>query len=122
MRELRKLIADKLNEIDGLNYFPKVVDDEMMRKGQVYFSYLLSDRIIDMSWTHQVIINGQLAALQDETDMLNVVDTYAEAIDEKFSELNIKLDMEDVSYDNVIKVNMHGVVYYEEHNKGLGSI
>lgn len=130
---LRSFIQNKLEELtladpDENEVSIEVgteVPDDMLVLNQVYFSYLLSNDLInsdfELNGTYDVSIIGYLKVkVSKDVDSLNVIDIAQEELKEKLKEINFKTSFKDVSIiDDIRKVQIIARAKYNEINKGI---
>lgn len=121
---LRQFIQNKLNELDDIEVGTELPDD-MLVLDQVYFSYLLSNDLLDsdfeLNGTYNVSIIGYLKVkTSKDVDSLSVIDIAQEELKEKLKEINFKSSFKDVSIiDDIRKVQIIARAKYNEINKGI---
>ena len=121
---LRQFIQNKLNELDDIEVGTELPDD-MLVLDQVYFSYLLSNDLLDndfeLNGTYNVSIIGYLKVkTSKDVDSLNVIDIAQEELNNKLKEINFKSSFKDVSIiDDIRKVQVIARAKYNEINKGI---
>lgn len=121
---LRQFIQNKLNEIDDIEVGTELPDD-MLVEGQVYFSYLLNNTLINSDFekngTYNVTIIGYLKLkTSQEQDSLSIIDKAQEELRNKLKEINFDVSFNDVSIiDNIRKISINAIAYYNEINFGL---
>lgn len=99
--------------------------DDMLILGKVYFSYLLSNDVIDTDFdknsTYNVSIIGYLKVkMSKDEDSLNVIDIAQEKLVNKLKEINFDSSFKDVSIiDDIRKVQVIATAKYNEINKGI---
>lgn len=134
---LRQFIQNKLEEltieddeedVDETEISIEVgteLPDDMLILGKVYFSYLLSNDVIDTDFdknsTYNVSIIGYLKVkMSKDEDSLNVIDIAQEKLVNKLKEINFDSSFKDVSIiDDIRKVQVIATAKYNEINKGI---
>lgn len=125
---IRKFIQNKLEELEDEENSIEVgteVPDDMLVLNQVYFSYLLSNDLLDhdfeMNGTYNVSIIGYLKVkVSKEVDSLDVIDIAQEKLKEKLKEINFSTSFKDVSIiDDIRKVQIIAHAKYNEINEGI---
>lgn len=125
---LRQFIQNKLEELNiGENAIEvgTEVPDDMLVLDQVYFSYLLSNDLLDtdfeLNGTYNVSIIGYLKVkTSKDVDSLNVIDIAQEELKNKLKEINFKSSFKDVSIiDDIRKIQVIAKAKYNEINKGI---
>jgi len=121
---LRQFIQNKLNELNDIEVGTELPDD-MLVLDQVYFSYLLSNDLLDndfeLNGTYNVSIIGYLKVkTSKDVDSLNVIDIAQEELNNKLKEINFKSSFKDVSIiDDIRKIQVIARAKYNEINKGI---
>lgn len=124
MDELRSLIQQKLEEIQGIEVSAEVPDD-IIEENTTYFSYTLSryydNGDMNKNYIYRVTLNGFIKRKVDTSEnTLQIVDNAQDLIENKLKELDIKCDFQDVSVlDNIRKVRVNGRFKYYELTKGI---
>lgn len=124
MDELRSLIQQKLEEIQGIEVSAEVPDD-IIEENTTYFSYTLSryydNGDMNKNYIYRVTLNGFIKRKVDTSEnTLQIVDNAQDLIESKLKELDIKCDFQDVSVlDNIRKVRVNGKFKYYELTKGI---
>lgn len=124
MDELRSLIQQKLEEIQGIEVSAEVPDD-IIEENTTYFSYTLSRYFdngdMNKNYIYRVTLNGFIKRKVDTSEnTLQIVDNAQDLIESKLKELDIKCDFQDVSVlDNIRKVRVNGRFKYYELTKGI---
>jgi len=101
------------------------VPDDMLVLNQVYFSYLLSNDLLDndfeLNGTYNVSIIGYLKVkMSKDVDSLSVIDIAQEELNKKLKEINFKTSFKDVSIiDDIRKIQIIARAKYNEINKGI---
>ena len=130
---LRKFIQNKLNELTLANPSENEISievgteipDDMLVLNQVYFSYLLSNDLLDndfeLNGTYNVSIIGYLKVkMSKDEDSLDVIDIAQEKLKNKLKEINFKTSFKDVSIiDDIRKVQIIARAKYNEINNGI---
>ena len=126
---IRKFIQNKLNELsnDELNPIEvgTEIPDDMLVLNQVYFSYLLSNNLLDSDFdknaTYDVSIIGYLKVkMSKDVDSLNVIDIAQEKLKNKLKEINFRTTFKDVSIiDDIRKIQIIADAKYNEINNGI---
>lgn len=130
---LRQFIQNKLEELtieepaeDEISIeVGTELPDDMLVLDQVYFSYLLSNDLIDIDFdknaTYNVSIIGYLKVkMSKDLDSLNVIDIAQEELLNKLKEINFDTSFKDVSIiDDIRKVQVIARAKYNEINKGI---
>ena len=130
---LRAFIQNKLSELTILEPDEDEISievgtelpDDMLILNQVYFSYLLSNDLLDsdfeLNGTYNVSIIGYLKVkTSKDVDSLNVIDIAQEELNNKLKEINFKSSFKDVSIiDDIRKVQIIARAKYNEINKGI---
>jgi len=121
---LRKFIQNKLDEINDIEIGTEVPDD-MLVENKVYFSYLLSNNLINDDYEHNgtynVSINGYLKLKTSiDVDSLSLIDNAEKILQNKLKEINFKVSYNDVSIiDNIRKIQVRANATYNEINNGI---
>lgn len=121
---LRQFIQNKLNELTDIEVGTELPDD-MLVEGQVYFSYLLNNTLLnsdfDKNGTYNVTITGFLKLkISQDQDSLSIIDKAQKDLKEKLNEINFDVSFNDVSIiDNIRKIKINAIAYYNEINNGL---
>lgn len=121
---LRQFIQSKLNEITDIEVGTELPDD-MLVLNQVYFSYLLSNNLLntdfDKNGTYDVSIIGYLKVkVSKEVDSLDVIDIAQKKLKEKLKEINFNVSFNDVSMiDEIRKIRITARAKYNEINNGI---
>lgn len=121
---LRRFIQNKLDELDDIEVGTEVPDD-MLVLNQVYFSYLLSNDLLDSDFenngTYSVSIIGYLKVkVSKDVDSLDVIDIAQEKLNKKLKEINFETSFKDVSIiDDIRKIQIIARAKYNEINKGI---
>lgn len=124
MDELRSLIQQKLEEIQGIEVSAEVPDD-IIEENTTYFSYTLSRYFdngdMNKNYIYRVTLNGFIKRKVDTSEnTLQIIDNAQDLIENKLKELDIKCDFQDVSVlDNIRKVRVNGRFKYYELTKGI---
>lgn len=130
---LRAFIQNKLSELtilepdeDDLSIeVGTEVPDDMLVLNQVYFSYLLSNDLLDsdfeLNGTYNVSIIGYLKVkTSKDVDSLSVIDIAQKKLKNKLKEINFKTSFKDVSIiDDIRKIQIIARAKYNEINKGI---
>lgn len=130
---LREFIQSKLEEltiIDEESQETSIevgteIPDDMLVLDQVYFSYLLSNDLVDTDFeknaTYNVSIIGYLKVkTSKDNDSLNVIDIAQQKLTNKLKEINFVASFKDVSIiDDIRKVQVIARAKYNEINKGI---
>ena len=130
---LRKFIQNKLNELTLANISENDISievgteipDDMLVLNQVYFSYLLSNDLLnsdfELNGTYNVSIIGYLKVkVSKDIDSLDVIDIAQEKLKEKLKEINFKTSFKDVSIiDDIRKIQIRARAKYNEINNGI---
>lgn len=124
MNELRVLIQQKLEEIQGLEVTTEI-PDSLIEDNKIYFSYNLQktyrDSDFDKNYTYRVNLTGYLKMKEDPTlNTLEITDNMADEIERKLKELNIKSNYIDITViDGIRKKQISGECIYNEINNSL---
>ena len=126
---LRKFIQNKLNELSEDELYPievgTEVPDDMLVLNQVYFSYLLSNNLLDNDFdkngTYNVSIIGYLKVkVSKDVDSLDVIDIAQKKLNNKLKEINFGTTFRDVSViDDIRKIQIVSHAKYNEINNGI---
>lgn len=124
MKELRKLIQSKLNEISNVDSGVPIPDD-VVENGKTYFGYeLQEDNIgsdLEKNYTMQISITGRIVRknIPDE-NTLEIIDDALDAIKKTLKGLNFKYSYRDITLENGIrKILVTGNAKYNEINKKI---
>lgn len=121
---LREFIQNKIDELTEIDVGTEVPDD-MLVLNKVYFSYLLSndllDKDFDQNGTYDVSIIGYLKLkVSKDIDSLRVIDIAQENLKNKLKEINFGVSFKDVSIiDDIRKIQVIAHAKYNEINKGI---
>ena len=126
---LRKFIQNKLTELSEDEVYPievgTEVPDDMLVLNQVYFSYLLSNDLLDNDFdkngTYSVTIIGYLKVkVSKDVDSLDVIDIAQKKLKNKLKEINFMTTFKDVSIiDDIRKIQIIATAKYNEINNGI---
>lgn len=126
---LRKFIQSKLDELTYDEVMPievgTEVPDDMLILDQVYFSYLLSNDLVDTDFerngTYNVSIIGYLKVkMSKDVDSLDVIDIAQKKLINKLKEINFDASFKDVSIiDDIRKIQIIARAKYNEINNGI---
>ena len=130
---LRKFIQNKLNELTLANPSENDISievgteipDDMLVLNQVYFSYLLSNNLLDtdfeLNGTYDVNIIGYLKVkVSKDVDSLDVIDIAQNKLKNKLKEINFVTSFKDVSIiDDIRKIQITARAKYNEINNGI---
>ena len=126
---LRKFIQNKLTELSEDEVYPievgTEVPDYMLVLNQVYFSYLLSNDLLDNDFdkngTYSVTIIGYLKVkVSKDVDSLDVIDIAQKKLKNKLKEINFMTTFKDVSIiDDIRKIQIIATAKYNEINNGI---
>ena len=126
---LRKFIQNKLTELSEDEVYPievgTEVPDDMLVLNQVYFSYLLSNDLLDNDFdkngTYNVTIIGYLKVkVSKDVDSLDVIDIAQKKLKNKLKEINFMTTFKDVSIiDDIRKIQIISNAKYNEINNGI---
>ena len=124
-KKLEELTIDEQEENDLSIEVGTEIPDDMLVLNRVYFSYLLSNDLLDSDFdnngTYSVSIIGYLKVkVSKDVDSLNVIDIAQEKLKNKLKEINFEMSFKDVSIiDDIRKVQVIARAKYNEINNGL---